>query len=433
MAKHNSWDLQQMQSLPLEAKIRMTQQRINVWVESWKRYGIRNEKTGKIRYVTDTEEPTEKGHYIEQEKEKGGQTVIVSKLRPGTKLKAHEYVDTIESGKAYVSRSGGKDSDVLGDIVKNMGLDIEQIFINTGLEDRSVRIHGEKVADRTVHPDMPFSKVIQKYGYPVISKEVAQCIYELQKSRDKGVEEGKNYSYRMKKLNGELRRKDGTLSEYNMPKWKFLLYAPFRISHKCCDESKKKPAKKYEKKSGNMAILGTMAEESRLRKSKWQKSGCNAFELDRPTSQPLSFWTEQDILEYIATRNIEIAKAYGNVVYEDKKFTTTGRKRTGCVFCLFGIMADKERIADLQIRDPQLADYVLRGGEFGKDGYWQPTNKGLGYWFIIEWLNIHGLGIVYYKDIDYAEIYGNDRTREILTKERIKVKMRKGGANDCTN
>lgn len=163
------------------------------------------------------------------------------------------------------------------------------------------------------------------------------------------------------------------------------------------------------------------------------KSGCNAFELDRPTSQPLSFWTEQDILECIATRNIEIAKAYGNVVYEDKKFTTTGRKRTGCVFCLFGIMADKERIADLQIRDPQLADYVLRGGEFRKDGYWQPTNKGLGYWFIIEWLNIHGLGIVYYKDIDYAEIYGNDRTREIMTKERIKVKMRKGGESHCTN
>lgn len=106
-----------------------------------------------------------------------------------------------------MSRSGGKDSDVLGDIVKNMGLDIEHIFINTGLEDRSVRIHGEEVADKTVRPDMPFSKVIQKYGYPVISKEVAQCVYELQKSRDKGVEEGKKLFIQNEKVKRRIKKK----------------------------------------------------------------------------------------------------------------------------------------------------------------------------------------------------------------------------------
>lgn len=93
-----------------------------------------------------------------------------------------------------------------------------------------------------------------------------------------------------------------------------------------------------------------------------KKTGRNAFELDRPTSQPLSFWTEQDILQYIATRGIRIAEAYGEVEYDGKKYKTTKTDRTGCVFCLFGITRDKERIARLQINDPQLADYVLRGG-----------------------------------------------------------------------
>lgn len=55
-----------MQSLPLEAKIIMTEQRIRAWVDAWKRYEIVNKKTGRKRYVTDTEEPTEKGHWIKK-------------------------------------------------------------------------------------------------------------------------------------------------------------------------------------------------------------------------------------------------------------------------------------------------------------------------------------------------------------------------------
>lgn len=137
-------------------------------------------------------------------------------------------------------------------------------------------------------------------------------------------------------------------------------------------------------------------------------------------------------MQYIAENNLEIAKAYRRVVFSEKegRYYTTGCQRTGCIFCLFGITQDMDRIARLQIEEPKLADYVLRGGEFGKDGYWQPTNNGLGYWFIIEWLNIHGLGIVYYKDIDYVGIYGNDRTKEILLKEKLKVSMKRVGATE---
>ena len=37
MSKHNREDLRQMQSLPLEAKILMTQRRIRDWVDYWHR------------------------------------------------------------------------------------------------------------------------------------------------------------------------------------------------------------------------------------------------------------------------------------------------------------------------------------------------------------------------------------------------------------
>lgn len=166
---------------------------------------------------------------------------------------------------------------------------------------------------------------------------------------------------------------------------------------------KKNPSKKYEKQSGNKPFLGTMAEESRLRKTKWLQFGCNAFEEKRPTSQPLSFWTENDILSYINKYGIQIADVYGDVVYTDgdgfcyseplfscdMNLTTTGAKRTGCVFCMFGIIQDPERYLFLKREEPKKYDYVMRGGRFDDEGMWIPHN-GLGYKFVIDWLNEHG-------------------------------------------
>ena len=44
---HTAQDLAQMQSLPLEAKIRMTKERIKTWYESWSRFEIYNAKSKK--------------------------------------------------------------------------------------------------------------------------------------------------------------------------------------------------------------------------------------------------------------------------------------------------------------------------------------------------------------------------------------------------
>ena len=92
---------------------------------------------------------------------------------------------------------------------------------------------------------------------------------------------------------------------------------PVAISHYCCMEMKKKPMKVYQHKYGLYPILATLAEESRVRKQAWIRHGCNAFESASPSSQPMSFWTEQDVLAYIVKNKLDIADVYGDVVALD--------------------------------------------------------------------------------------------------------------------
>ena len=146
-----------------------------------------------------------------------------------------------------------------------------------------------------------------------------------------------------------------------------------------------------------------MASESRLRQQQWIRNGCNGFEMKTPVSNPISFWTEQDVLRYILENKIEIADVYGEIVYTDDdgmyyseplfagnmELTTTGAKRTGCVFCMFGITQDTERFLRLKDEEPMKYGYVMRGGKFDEQGMWIPHN-GLGYKFVIDWLNEHG-------------------------------------------
>ena len=262
------------------------------------------------------------------------------------------------NGNVFVSRSGGKDSDVLGDIVKKLYPDVPQVFINTGLEWDSVRRHGMEVADEVLYPEINFVEVVKRYGYPVIGKEVAQRVCEARERPDG--ESARRFT------DCEHNRK---YPQFSMEAYAWLLDAPFKISHKCCKVMKKTPSKRYEKKTGRKPIVGTLADESRLRKSNWLRHGCNAFDLDRPVSAPLSFWTEQDILKYIKEYNVELADIYGDVIYdwensedvqgqltisdiagfeEEKRFDadkpllkTTGCKRTGCMMCGFGCHLEK--------------------------------------------------------------------------------------------
>ena len=124
---------------------------------------------------------------------------------------------------------------------------------------------------------------------------------------------------------------------------------------------KKGPFHKYTHQSGNMPILGTMATESALRQNTYLKTGCNAFQKKEPTSQPMSFWTEQDVLQYLRMTGIPYAPIYGDIVEENGKLATTGAKRTGCMFCMFGAHLEKgpNRFQRMALTHPRQHEFCI--------------------------------------------------------------------------
>lgn len=432
MPRHDLKELYQWQSLPLNEKILMTKRRITEWVEKYGEDGV------------------------------------------------------------YVSFSGGKDSTVLLTIARELYPNIKAVFVNTSLEYPEI-IKFVKTFDNVeiIKPKLTFRQVIEKYGYPYISKEISECVYGakkylttlIEKIGDEQTDNQKNipYSYFFRKLTGlgeyekpnidnngvqegeydseslhklldtnelkelvysrpkgegqrlRLARMLGMLdrqtqikvniekkdrSSFNLTKWKFLLEAPFDISNQCCNVMKKSPAHSYQRKTGRKPITAQMASESKLRTQQWMKNGCNGFEMKKPISNPMAFWTEQDVLLYIKVFNIKIASVYGDVVFEDGKeinidgmdlleefdldrhlLTTTGCQRTGCVACGYGCHLEKGvgRFELLKQTHPKLYDYIMRPDHTKKVVVDPKTGeekiidvRGLNYKENIDWLNEHG-------------------------------------------
>ena len=204
--------------------------------------------------------------------------------------------------------------------------------------------------------------------------------------------------------------KDGVPSraKYSQEKYQFMLNAPFDIASYCCDVMKKDPVHRYAKQTGRKPITAQMAAESRLRTQKWLQNGCNGFDLKNPISNPMAFWTEQDVLAYIKTNNLPIASVYGDVIEDggedgidgqmrfdelDPSFgkfdlglpllKTTGCNRTGCMFCGFGCHLEKEgegRFENMKETHPKQYELIMKPWSEG----------GLGYKEVIDWINENG-------------------------------------------
>lgn len=263
--------------------------------------------------------------------------------------------------------------------------DVPSVFINTGLEYPEIQKFAISQKNVTViRPEMRFDEVLKTYGYPIISKEVSRKIHDA----NAAIRNNNPNCYAFKQLDGTYVSKNGK-SSYDYRKWKYLLDADFLVSHKCCDAMKKRPAHKYDKETGRKPIIGTMADETRIRRQTWMRYGCNLFDGSNPSSKPMSFWTEQDVLRYIKIYEIPYCSIYGDIIEENGQLKTTGKKRTGCVFCGFGAHVEKEpnRFQRLKKSHPNQYRYCIGGGEH-VDGRWQPNKEGLGLGKVLDYIKV---------------------------------------------
>lgn len=198
MSKYTITDLKQRQSLPLADKIKMAERRIQEWIDE---YGVDG---------------------------------------------------------VYVSFSGGKDSTVLADIVRNrMGYkQIPLVFVDVPTQYPELKDFA-KTFDNVIilRPKISFMEVCSKYGFPLISKEVSAKAHEAKSKPD---------GHAARRFQGE---KAGT--KFDISKWAFLLEADFNIAGNCCHVMKKAPIKKFEKENHKYGMTAQMASESALRSSEW--------------------------------------------------------------------------------------------------------------------------------------------------------------------
>lgn len=239
--------------------------------------------------------------------------------------------------------------------------------------------------------------VIEEWGYPLISKQVAAYISRYTRTKHEWVKE--------KRLNGFMGRNGKRIMMGSIPKkYQFLIYAPFEVSERCCDKTKKKPLKQYEKISKKHPITGEMASESLLRKNNYLKHGCIMTDKKAPKCTPIGFWTSKDIKECILKYNIPYSKdIYGDIVEVNGELVFSKEQRTGCTICAFGIMFDEDRFERLKAKNPMQYNYMMDGGKWIRKDlyrwvkfrpnsipiwtnlYWVPSTKGYGYKFVLNY------------------------------------------------
>lgn len=297
------WQLQQLQGLDLETKIKKTELRIKEWYEYWE-------------------------------------------------------------GQVYISFSGGKDSTVLLDICRKLYPDIPAVFVDTGLEYPEIR-NFVKTQDNVIwiRPEMNFKKVIINKGYPILSKEKALYIRQCQNKTDNN---SITRRLRLDGIRSDgVKVKVGKIPEkwkylvdapfkISEQCCDIMKKTPF---HRFERETRKKPY------TGIMASESLIRERQWLKygcNAFENKGGQKSMPLSFWTEQDVLGYLRGCGIPYCSVYGEILQDDKG-------KFYTTGLDRTGCMFCGFGCHLEKEpnRFQKMKETHPKQYEYCMKPVENG--------------------------------------------------------------------
>ena len=291
---------------------------------------------------------------------------------------------------------GGLDSIILYIFLKKIcNIDVPGVSASY-LEDKSIQRVHRAIGIINVPPlkreDGTYwskPKVIQEFGFPVISKEVAAKIELLQNPSEK------NKTVRHAIITGETGEYGGWQKDSRMKlnhRWLKLFGGyenenegcdfqkpDFLVSSKCCYYLKEKNCDDWGKEHNSVPYLGLMASEGGRRAKSLRMNGCNYFGESTIRSAPFAIFHRQDILtlalemdeqllrEGRITENFVmpdslIPEIYGTIEKKpDGTLYTTKAQRTGCSMCGFGIHMEKRphRFDLLYESNPKEWDYLM--------------------------------------------------------------------------
>lgn len=291
-----------------------------------------------------------------------------------------EFVeDCYAKGWNFHISVGGLDSITLLLFIRDMGRrrcradlrDVPAISVS-GLEDASIRAIHRDLGVTVLQPEKAKPEILQTCGFPVLSKEIAAKIDQLQRPTEKnatirhaivtgqtGEYGGRRYSERMKLANKWLKLFGGA-----DPEGAALGYAaaPFRVSADCCYYLKEKPCDSWAKEHHSAPFLGLMASEGGRRSKALMLHGCNYWGKKTRRSCPFAIFDRQDLLQLAVDLNVPVPEIYGEITRDKNgQLSTTGAQRTGCSMCGFGIQLEKRphRFDRLRERSPKEWEYWM--------------------------------------------------------------------------